>query len=827
MALFWANRRNGRHPSGKRKATPSNQQRTRSKTRRRLRTETLEARQLLAANIFHNEQIPEDVNEDGIVSAMDALTVINQMNRQSASDVVDGGGRQQRDSGRMTDVNNDGRDSALDALMIINRLSRERGRAGSPTQSPTPENPTDDLSVEYRSIDGSDNNLQIPELGTADTQLLRVAENDYADGISEPAGADRPSAREISNVLATDDGTISDRDMSAFVYVWGQFIDHDITRTPSGGESFDIEVPTGDSYFDPLGTGTQTISLTRSAYDTETGTETPREQINTITTWLDGSAVYGSDDATATALRTLSGGQLKTSDGDLFPYNNAETFPDGTLSMDNDAGIFPDNELFAAGDVRANENIELTAIQTLFVREHNRLAEEIAASDSTFTDEEIYQQARAIVVAEIQAITYNEWLPAFLGEDTISRYEGYDSTVDPTIANEFSTAAFRFGHSLLGDDVEFLDNDGNEIADEIPLSYAFSNPEAVAENGIDSIIKYLASDPSSELDIEVVDSVRNFLFGAPGSGGFDLVSLNIQRGRDHGLADYNTTRVAYGLDPVESFADMTSDPQMQTKLEQLYGTVDDIDLWVGGLVEDHADESSVGETFQTIIADQFERLRDADRFWYQNAFSGSDLRQIEQTSLADIVQRNTDLTNLQKDVFFFDSSISGVVTAGVVTANPVATDAVTSITARSGVGTASDSKTKGDRDRGRDPVGIPDQVVQLVSDGEIIAETTTDSEGRYSFDVQDGLRTGQYEIHLISDTEDGPTTTVQEVAITSGDVHLRNIHFPSIAETTEDDDQRPNDRERDQGGQRRHRDQNPLRSDLVDHVFAAGVDRLQ
>ncbi|EMI53225.1 peroxidase family protein [Rhodopirellula sallentina] len=801
----------GRQPS--RQKSSSSAKKARKRTQRRLKSETLETRQLLAANIFHNDAIPETPNDDGIASLVDTLTSLDRVNQRFHSD-----GPQQHGPRRLPDI--------VDEVDLPD----------SGTEDPSTDVPTDTslegLPTEYRSIDGSANNLENTELGTPGTQLTRVADSDYADGISEPAGEDRPSAREISNVLATDEELISDRDLSAFVYVWGQFIDHDISRTPSGEESFDIEVPLGDEYFDPFGTGTETISLTRSAYDSETGTDSAREQINAITTWIDGSVIYGSDDETATALRTLSGGLLKTSEGDLLPYNNEETFPDGTLDMDNDAGIVPDEELFAAGDVRANENIELTAIQTLFVREHNRLAEEISAADPTLTDEEIYQQARAIVVAELQAITYNEWLPAVLGEDVLSDYEGYDSSVDPTIANEFSTAAFRFGHSLLGDDVEFLDNEGNEIAEEIPLSQAFSNPEAVSENGIDSIIKYLAADPSSELDIQVVDSVRNFLFGPPGSGGFDLVSLNIQRGRDHGLSDYNSTRVAYGLDPVESFADITSDPDVQANLEDLYGSVDNIDLWVGGLVEDHVDGASVGETFQTIIADQFERLRDADRFWYQNTFSGSALAEIESTTLADIVERNTDLTDLQDDVFFFSASVSGTVTTESNETENVDRR-------KSG---SNNNSNDGDAEQ-----GVADQVVQLVSDGEVVAETTTDSDGNYSFDVQDGLRTGEYEVHLISQVDEVATTiAVQEFAITTGDIHLEDIDF-SIGDDDGDDEGDRDDRngsrsERDSGrnsrsGQRSNfgsdsrsnndrsgRDDQalgqPLRPDLVDPFFS-------
>src|SRR5205807_5908068 len=124
---------------------------------------------------------------------------------------------------------------------------------------------------------------------------------------------------------------------------------------------------------------------------------------------------------TADKLRTHVGGRLKTSPGadgvigtadDLLPLDNSTYFPDGTLPMANDSHLVPDDQLFAAGDVRANENIELTSLQTLFVREHNLWAGKIAAANAYLTDEQIYQQARAIVIGEIQAITYNQWLPA-------------------------------------------------------------------------------------------------------------------------------------------------------------------------------------------------------------------------------------------------------------------------------------------------------------------------------------------------------------------------------------------------------------------------------
>jgi len=325
--------------------------------------------------------------------------------------------------------------------------------------------------------------------------------------------------------------------------------------------------------------------------------------------------------------------------------------------------LFPDAELFLAGDVRANENVELSAIHALFVREHNQIAAAIAAANHSLSDEQIFQMTRRIVAGEIQAITYNEFLPALLGSNALRSYSGYDADVNAGIANEFSTAAYRIGHTLINDDVEFLDNDGNPVRDELDLDEAFFNPAPLKEVGPDPILKYLATDNAQEVDPKLVGGLRNFLFGPPGAGGFDLASRNIQRGRDHGLADYNSARAAYGLPRVTSFTQITSDPDLQAKLFSLYGNVDSIDLWVGGLAEDHVFGASVGPTFRKIIANQFERLRTGDRFWYQRIFFGSQLQALQQTRLSDIIRRNTVITKIQDNVFFFDASTLGTLQA--------------------------------------------------------------------------------------------------------------------------------------------------------------------
>ena len=353
------------------------------------------------------------------------------------------------------------------------------------------------------------------------------------------------------------------------------------------------------------------------------------------------------------------------------------------------SGYVSSDRLFAAGDARANENVEMTALQTLFVREHNVQADRIAAANPRLTDEQIYQNARSIVIAELQSITYNEWLPSLLGRGAIARYVGYDSSVNPGISNEFATAAFRFGHSLLGDDVEFLDNNGIEVRDGVALSQAFFNPDLVQETGIDSILQ------------------------------------------------------------------ITSDNDLQSKLESLYGTVDDIDLWVGGLAEDHVPGSSLGATFQTIIVDQFQRLRDGDRYWYQNQFSGTQLAELQKTSLSDIMERNTSLNSIQQNTFFFKAEISGTINE--------------------------DLNRDGKISRNEPPmVGAQVQLLNK-SDGLVVATTRSDRQGRYSFGVADGLRTGIYQIKVTK--ADGQSRAASgSISITGGDDFARiNVAVPGSA----------------------------------------------
>jgi peroxidase len=323
--------------------------------------------------------------------------------------------------------------------------------------------------AQVRSIDGSGNNLEYWDLGMADTPLLRVTTVEYENEKWTPAGADRPSSREVSNTVCAQTTSVPNFPFRAsdFVWQWGQFLDHDIDLTENAFpfEPFNIPVPKGDPYFDPGDTGKKVIPLNRSAYEVDG--DDVRQQINKITAWIDASNVYGSDQELADYLRTFSGGRLKTSSGDLLPL------VDG---------------FFLAGDVRANEQVGLTALHTLFVREHNHYADLYNAAG--LDDEASYQQARIMVWAEIQAITYREFLPILLGKGAISGYQGYDPGVDPSIANFFSTASYRFGHSMLNATLLRLGPDLQPIAaGNLPLRDAFFAPQEILDHGIDSLLR--------------------------------------------------------------------------------------------------------------------------------------------------------------------------------------------------------------------------------------------------------------------------------------------------------------------------------------------------
>ena len=499
---------------------------------------------------------------------------------------------------------------------------------------------------------GSENNKENLEWGEANLTLRRLVNQAYSDGISELSNSESPNPRVISNTVCDQQpgsNIIDERDLSDMNWVWGQFISHDIDFTPTAVfdtrlqnlERIQIIAPNNDPYYRE---GQTMMSVFRSLYDVRTGisNENNREQINTVTPWLDGSVIYGTSEQRANELRTFEGGKLITTEhenGDLLrlaPVNSIEEQRVRGLA-------------FFSGDTRANENIALTAINTLFVREHNRIAEEIINDNPELSDEEIFQMARKINTAIIQSITYNEFIPS-LGIE-LEPYVGYDKSVNPQISHLFSVVAFRIGHSQIGE--QFILVNETNVKQTIPMQEGFFNPSIIQKHGIDSIIKGIIVTNQQASDIYYHDSIRNFLFEEPQRGGLDLCVLDIIRARDHGIPDYNSIRKEIGLIPVKEFEEINSDQEIIRRLNQAYRSVDELDPIIGVLSEEHVEGSTLGETGYYIIKEQFERTRNGDRLFYLNDPDLKDIvEDIDNTRLSDVIKRNTRIENVPDNVFF-------------------------------------------------------------------------------------------------------------------------------------------------------------------------------
>ncbi|MBY6140853.1 peroxidase [Leisingera daeponensis] len=476
-----------------------------------------------------------------------------------------------------------------------------------------------------RPADGTSANPDHPDWGATNTALMLMAPSGLGPN-GEMAGGDRPNPREISNILSQQHGsTQTAGGASDFLWIWGQFLDHDLSL--SGAESeitAHIKVPAGDPFFDPFGTGQAIIPFTRVEHHHD-------GYHNEITAYIDASMIYGSTEEMLNAIRG-AGGKLKMTEDDL---------------------LLRDGDGFLTGDVRAAENVALTSMHTLFTREHNRLVDELAARDPMLTDDQLFEAARARVEALVQAVTFKEFLPILIGEDAFGAYQGYNPTVNPGIAIEFSTAVYRLGHTLLSANLKRVTESGDQL-DPLALRDAFFQPHLISQkNMIENVLRGAATQTSEAVDTKVVEDVRSFLFGPPGAGGLDLAALNIQRGRDMGVASYNELREALGLSPAEKFSDITSDAALAAKLEEAYGDTDLVDAWIGGLAEDPHGDGLLGETFTIVMIDQFTRLRDGDPYWSEEreGIPDKELTELWDTKLSEIIVRNTDVSLLQKDVF--------------------------------------------------------------------------------------------------------------------------------------------------------------------------------
>uniref|UniRef100_A0A2P2HX17 Peroxidase-like n=1 Tax=Hirondellea gigas TaxID=1518452 RepID=A0A2P2HX17_9CRUS len=544
--------------------------------------------------------------------------------------------------------------------------------------------------TKYRSRDGSCNNLKNKKWGQAATSYQRILPPDYSDGANAPrrsvTGAPLPSARTLSrNMLVANEEVY--KEFTLLIMQWGQFVTHDITHTPIGQvtingqdvsccerngkrhapenlhpECLPINILPDDPFLAQFGRECMGFVRSMPAIRRECKFG-PREQINQITSYIDASNVYGSTKSVADSLREAEGGRLKVN-----RHEGRDLLPSSRTAL----GCGPRQRpplCFLAGDVRVNEQPDLVVIHTIWMRQHNNVAGELARLNPGWNNEVLYQEARRIVIAQMQHITYNEYLPIVLGQQFMVSFglvplsEGHANTyltqVDASVNNAFAAAAFRYGHTLVTTHVQGFSKFGT-LERNLKLSQTQFAPFFLYEkNSLDSLIRGLTIQPSQKFDSKFSDEVINRLFAGNGSFGLDLVALNIQRGRDHGLPSYNQWRKICHLPLAKSFNDLTDVMNLEDAqhLSTMYQHVDDIDLFVGGLLEHPKVGSLVGHTFLCIVGDQFARLKLGDRFYYENgglrsSFSEAQLEQIRKTSLSRILCDNSDnVENMQPLAF--------------------------------------------------------------------------------------------------------------------------------------------------------------------------------
>ncbi|KAM9099196.1 putative oxidoreductase PXDNL isoform 2-T2 [Sarcophilus harrisii] len=504
----------------------------------------------------------------------------------------------------------------------------------------------------YRTHDGTCNNLQNPMWGASMTAFERILKPVYENGFNLPRGVNSnsfsnkyplPLPRIISTKMIGSATITPDDRYTHMLMQWGQFLDHDLDQTVpalsmsrfSDGRScssvctndppcFPILVPQNDARV----ANSQCMFFVRSSPVCGSGMTSlmmssvyAREQINQLTAYIDASNVYGSSDWESEELRDFTSQRGLLKKGLLIPSSAKHLLPFSTgppteCTRDENESLIP---CFLAGDHRANEQLALTAMHTLWFREHNRIATELFTLNPHWDGDTIYNEARKIVGAQMQHITYSHWLPKILGEHgmkMLGNYKGYNPNVNSGIINSFATAAFRFGHTLINSVLYRLNDTFGEIPEgHLPLHKAFFSPfRIIQEGGIDPLLRGLFGAagklrvPSQLLNLELTEK----LFSMAHSVALDLAATNIQRGRDHGIPPYNDFRVFCNLTSVENFEDLHNEIKDANIREQL------------------------------------------KKFWYENpgVFTPAQVTQLKQASLAHVLCENGDsIQQVQTDVF--------------------------------------------------------------------------------------------------------------------------------------------------------------------------------
>jgi predicted ferric reductase len=411
------------------------------------------------------------------------------------------------------------------------------------------------------------------------------------------------------------------------------------------------------------------INLRRARYDLRTSTapSVPREQLTLPSAWLDASVIYGDVKAVADALRSFEGGRLRESRPG-FPARNTLGLPIFNQPPPRYHELRDARRQYLLGGPGVVENPVLMSIAILWFRNHNYHADRLAQLHPTWSDEELFFEARKWVTAEQQKITYYDWLPAFLGRE-VNAYNGYDRSVDPRISHVFQSAAQRWGHTLVTPGVYrrnqtcyFRPEANGKLAFRMCNSY-FEPNDVLDEydTSIEELWMGMCSQKTEREDNIITPDLRGFVFGPLEASRRDLMAINIQRSRDHGLPTYNVARAAFGLPVATHFENITSNATMAQVLSDVHGgDISTVDIWTGGLLET---TDSPGPLFSAVMLDQWTRIRDGDRFWFENRnnslFTEDEIATVFNTTFKDLIVRlsrnQISEDDIQDDVFHFNA----------------------------------------------------------------------------------------------------------------------------------------------------------------------------
>merc|ERR1711962_1482935 len=565
-------------------------------------------------------------------------------------------------------------------------------------------------SREYRTVNGECNNKANPIYGKQDTPFQRLLEPSYSNGFKprkSEQGTGLPSARLITTV-AFQTGEDTNCKISELFTQFGQFVDHDLvhaTLTPDltccdknekgkpwkfpddlsskDERCFPIKIQSTDCHWGSV--GRRCLDFSRNLISpTLQCAVGAHEQTNALTHWLDLSNTYGNTQEEAAAVRDGNTQYLLTSKAPsdavlppTCPLVHNPAIETCTKPCDN-----RERHCVFSGDLRINEQPGLTLVHLQWIRNHNHLARTLTNLNPSWSMEKLFQEARRINIAQFQHILYSEWLPIVLGRKFMEDSKmlplenghtmDYAEDLDPRITNEFSAAAFRFGHSMVKGTIPQRSKE-DLMLPKLKLREQFFNMTALREvEFIENVIRGNTREAAASLDGEFVADLTNFLFANLEDlevGGSDLMSFNIQRGRDRGVQGYNRYRKECGcgkFKEVASFDELGQDGGFLSSenienLKSIYDNVNDIDLFVGGILEKPHQGGLLGPTFQCIIGDQFDRLKRGDRFWYENqhenGFTKEQLTEIRKFSMARLLCDNFALDKIQPLPFLTPDSI--------------------------------------------------------------------------------------------------------------------------------------------------------------------------